>query len=524
MSSSIRRGFWGALLAAMAAVMLLLTGCGGTATPTGGDHEIVLAAARDLAPGVKDPYFTSSILQVWEPLVALGNDGEPKPALATEWHADNDSKVWTFTLRQGVKFHDGEPFNAAAVVANFTRWSVMGYKTSPFYGTSLEKMYPSLERWEAVDDHTVRLTFKESVPTLPYMMASWSSAMFSPKCLDLTTGDFTGLAQGTGPFKIKEVVPNQYCVIERFDDYWGEKAKAKTIRVRVIPTPETRFSALKSGEIMGVVDLGALTPALANELVKDEQFALVSNKMTITHYLTIRGDEGPLADERLKQAISLAIDRQAITSQYFYDHAVPTRNLINSASSFGKIVEPIYDPDRARALVKEVAGDTPVRIRFLVPQYGTDRYPYKEIAEWIQAELSAVGIEADIQILDGAAYKKAMRDGAYEMAIHTRGLATMDPSRLLTEWMSNDERGTINRENHIGFSNVAAQALINQIPNATTIEARREIYTALQEIALEHPVTVPLFEDENLLVHNKKIRGFTPTIYGVTLAETEWAE
>ena len=348
--------------------------------------------------------------------------------------------------------------------------------------------------------------------------------MFSPKCLDSATGDFTGLAQGTGPFKVKEVVPNQYCVIERFDDYWGEKAKAKTIRVRVIPTPETRFSALKSGEIMGVVDLGALTPALANELVKDEQFALVSNKMTITHYLTIRGDEGPLADERLKQAISLAIDRNAITSQYFYDYAVPTRNLINSASSFGKVVEPIYDVERARALVKEAAGEQPVRVRFLVPQYGTDRYPYKEIAEWIQAELAAIGIEANIQILDGAAYKKAMRDGDYEIAIHTRGLSTMDPSRLLTEWMSNDDRGTINKENHIGFSNIAAQALINQIPNATTVEERREIYTALQEIALEHPVTVPLFEDENLLVHNKKIRGFTPTIYGVTLSETEWTE
>lgn len=524
MISTMRHSLWGVLWAVVASVMLLVSGCGGVSTPTGGDNEIVLAAARDLAPGVKDPYFTSSILQVWEPLVALGNDGEPKPSLATEWRSENDSKVWIFTLRQGVKFHDGEPFNAAAVVANFDRWSVMGYKTSPFYGTSLEKMYPSIQKWEALDDYTVRLTFGDSMPTLPYMMASWSSAMFSPKCLDLTNGDFTGFAQGTGPFKVKEVVPNQYCVIERFDDYWGEKAKAKTIRVRVIPTPETRFSALKSGEIMGVVDLGALTPALAKELSKDEQFNLVSNKMTITHYLTIRGDEGPLADERLKKAISLAIDRKAITSQYFYDYATPTMNLINSASSFGKIVEPIYDVEKARALVKEAVGDAPVKIRFLVPQYGTDRYPYKEIAEWIQAELFAIGIDADIQILDGAAYKKEMRDGNYEMAIHTRGLSTMDPSRLLTEWMSNDDRGTINKENHIGFSHVVAQALLDQIPSATTIEARRQIYSALQEIALEHPVTIPLFEDENLLVHNKKIHGFTPTIYGVTLSETEWTK
>lgn len=519
-----RQQFKFLLFTIFCAMMLVLTGCTGDESATGGDNEIILAAARDLAPGIKDPYFTSSILQVWDPLIALGNDGEPKPALATEWKAENDSKVWLFTLRKGVKFHDGEPFNAKAVLANFDRWKVMGYKTSPFYGTSLEKMYPSLQKWEALDDYTVKLTFQDSMPTLPYMMASWSSAMFSPKCLDLKTGDFTGIAKGTGPFMVKEVAKNQYCIIERFDDYWGEKAKAKTIRVRVIPTPETRFSALKSGEIMGVVDLGALTPALAKELVKDEQFSLVSNKMTITHYLTIRGDAGPFSDERLKKAVSLAIDRKAITKQYFYDYAVPTCNLINSASSFGKVVEPTYDQNRAKALVREAVGERPVEVRFLVPQYGTERYPYKEIAEWIQAELHAIGIDAKIQILDGAAYKKAMRDGEYEIAIHTRGLSTMDPARLLTEWMSNDDGGTINKENHIGFSNLAAQALLNQIPSATTIEARREIYTALQSIALEHPVTIPLFEDENLLVHNKKIHGFTPTIYGVTLAETEWTK
>lgn len=505
------------------AMVLLLSGCG-TGVQTGGDHEIVLAGHRDLAPGEKDPYFTSSILQVWEPLIALGEKGDPEPALATSWESSPDSKVWTLHLRQGVQFQDGEPFNAEAVKANFDRWKVMGYKSSPFYGTSLERMYPGLLSWEVVDPYTVKLTFANSMPTLPYLMASWNSAMFSPRCLDMKTGDFKGIAQGTGPFRVVEVKKNQYVVLERFDQYWGKKAKAKRIRVKVIPSPETRFSALKAEEIMGVVDLGALTPALATELVKDDRFALFSNKMTITHYITMRGGDSVLADERLKKAISLAIDRDAIVKQYFYGYATPTVNLINSVSPFGRIVKPVYDPQEAVRLAKEVLGDKRVKVRFLIPQYGTDRYPYKEVAEWIQSELAPLGIDAQLLILDGAAYKQAMRDGQYEMAIHTRGLSTMDPGKLLADWMSDDERGTINRENHIGYHNDEAQILLDGIPQASTLQERREIYSRLQDIAVEHPVILPLFEDENLLVHNKKIRGFKPTVYGVTLAETEWAQ
>lgn len=507
----------------MVCLVMVLAGCGGAA-PTGGDNEIILAAHRDLAPGEKDPYFTSSILQVWEPLVALGNNGEPEPCLATSWTASDDYKVWTFTLRKGVRFQDGEPFNAAAAVANFDRWKIMGYKSSPFYGVSLDRMYPHIVKWEALDDTTLRLSFSVPTPTLPYLMASWCSAMFSPKCLDMKTGDFIGIAQGTGPFKVVERKAAQYVVLERNEDYWGEKAKTKRIRVRVITSPETRYSALKSEEIMGVVDIGALTPALAKELAKDPRFSLVSNKMTISHYLTLQGEKGVLGDERIKKAISLAIDRNALTEQYFYGYATPTINQINSASPFGRLVKPVYDPVTAKRLIQEALGDKRATVRVLIPQYGLDRYPYKEICEWIQAELKEIGLDVKIEIMDGAAYKKAMLDGNYDMAIHTRGLASMDPGVLLTQWMASDERGTINKENHIGYHNAQADALIDQIPRATTLAERKELYTKLQDIALEHPVNIPLFEDENLLVHNKKIRGFMPTIYGVTLSQTEWVQ
>lgn len=503
--------------------IMVLVGCGSEQSGDS-DKEIVLAAARDLAPGEKDPYFTSSILQVWEPLIALGNDGEPQPMLATSWEPRENGTVWLFHLRQGVTFHDGTPFNAAAVLSNFERWAVMGYKASTFYSTSLEKMYPHLLTWEALDEYTLKLTFAKPMPNLPYLMTSWNSPIFSPTSLNLETGDFRGFAQGTGPFKLVEVVKNQYTVIERNENYWGEKAKSKRVRVKVIPTPETRFSAMKSGEIMGVVDLGGLTPALAKELSKDSQFALDSHKMTITHYLTVQGDTGPFKDMRLKRALSLAIDREAIVKQYFYNYATPTVNLINSASPFGCLVKPEYNPEKAKTIVDEISQGKTIKVRYLIPQYGTERYPYKEISEWIQADLAKIGIEATIQIIDKAAYNAAMRDGAYDMAIHTRGLAVMEPGKLLTEWMSSKADGTLNKGNHIGYYNAEAQQLIDSIPTLTDMDKMKSVYFRLQDIALEYPVTIPLFEEENLLIHNKRIRGFKPTIYGVTLSEMEWVK
>ena len=103
-------------------------------------------------------------------------------------------------------------------------------------------------------------------------MVNFGSAMYSPSCLD-ENGDFNGVCIGTGPFRIAENVPDQYVLLERFEDYWGEPARAETIRVRVIPDADTRFSALKAGEIQGVIDLNAIPTSLAVELEGDDRFA-----------------------------------------------------------------------------------------------------------------------------------------------------------------------------------------------------------------------------------------------------------
>lgn len=509
-------------LGGLCVLLGLFLGCTPSAPTV--QEEIVIAAPRDLAPGEKDAFYCSKLLSVWEPLIDVDESGEPVGVLATSWESSPDARIWTFHLRQGVTFHDGTPFNAAAVVANLDRIKGVEFRGSQFYNMSLRLMYPSLEHWEAIDDATVRLIFADPMPTLPYLMAGWNSAQFNPRSIDPVTWDFMTTDIGTGPFRLAERMPDQYVKIVRNDHYWGVPAQAETIRVRVIPDAQTRFSAMMAEEIVGVVDLGAMTPALAQELVRDDRFVRETAPSTITHYLTLQGKQGIFVDSRMKRAVSLMVDRQAIVDNYFYGQAVPTENLINSQSPFGRIVSPCHDSTAAVALAREVLEDRRVPVRLVISQSSCERYPYKEMAEWIQAELRPLGLDVEIIVLDGAAVSQILRKGDYEMTLHIRGLSSRDPADLFWEWLSDDERGLANISRSIGYANPAVQAELVQIASAQTLQDRRQVYNRLQEMVLEDPVTVPLFEDTTLLVHHRKLEGFHPTSYGVTLAETHWAK
>ena len=133
----------------------ICTGCGHK-TETG-EREIVLAAARDLVQGEKDPYYATIILKTWEPLVGISDDGHEMPVLAESWESNADKTEWIFHLKEGVRFHDGELFNAAAAIENFRRYRNMGYRPSTFYGFLADRIYPGLLRAEADDENTLHL-------------------------------------------------------------------------------------------------------------------------------------------------------------------------------------------------------------------------------------------------------------------------------------------------------------------------------------------------------------------------------
>ena len=483
--------------------------------PTDGlqEKEVILVAHRDLTPGEKDGYYCSLILEVWEPLVRLGDDGKPEPCLAESWEMSEDGTEWLIHLKEGVKFHDGEPFNADAVVANINRVVDHGPKKSPFYTLDGAKTYPNLTEAVSEDEYTVKLVFSTPSPTAIQRLTNFGSPMVSPACID-ENGDFSTFVQGTGPFKIIAHVPDQYTRLEAFTDYYGELAKIKNVKILVMPSPDTRAAALRSGEIVGVLDIGAILASQAHEMSKEDDFVVSSKPSTITHFLQINQARPMLDNPQLIEAISLAIDRNLLVDEFFYGYALASANPLN-ASEDGYIQdEVIYDPEKAAELAHEVLGDERLSVQLLVPQYGIDRYPYKEQAEYVQACLKEIGIDVEIVILEGSEQMKLRNEGNFDMAFHTQGMPDGNPVTMLNVFMGPDNKGN--------YHNDQALALLEAASSELDYDKRMDLLKELQELALETRPTLPLYHDHYLIVHHKDLAEYNATSYGVTLSKMYW--
>lgn len=488
-----------------------------TADAVDPDAEIVLAGYRNLAPGEKDGYYCSKILYVWEPLVTQDDTGAPVPCLAESWEMSEDGKQWTFYLRQGVKFHDGSDFNADTVIANFDRMK-MGVKSSSFYPLDIDSHYPNLENYEKVDDYTIRLTFSQPAPTQLYNMVNFGSAIYSPNCFD-ENGDFNGICIGTGPFRITENVLDEYVLLERFDEYWGETAKAKNIRVRVIPDADTRFSALKSGEIMGVIDLNAIPTSLAVELEGDGNFALTTTKSTMIRFLCLNGTQFPFNDVRMRQAVSLALQRSVITEDIYDGFGTPTTNILNYSTPFYKEFPVEEDMEKAKELAAEVLGDERVTVTYL---YNGSEAAQKGEAELIASWLSEIGIDCELMPMEMTNMKEQMKTGDYGIARMQQGLSNSEPATIFRRFMLTS--GDLNQNYSLGYQSDEVDALMAEAESALDMDVRTEGYNRIQEISTQEFPVVPLFNDMTLMAYNTKLTGYEAKLYGIELPLVGWAE
>ena len=480
-------------------------------------NTVVLAAYRHLAPGNKDGLYCSRILYVWEPLITKDDDNKPAPCLAESWEMKNGGREWIFHLRQDVYFHNGTKFNADSVVANFDRMK-KGYKRSSFYGLNMETYYPTLLKYEKVDEYTIRLLFKEANINELYKMTDFGSPIYAPECFD-EDGNFRSVAIGTGPYKITENVLNKYVVLKRNDNYWGEKGKIKDFIVRNIPNTDTRYAALKSGEIDGVLDLNAIPPFLADEIKKDARFAVESNKSTMIRYLALNNSRFPFNDIRMRQAVSLAIDRKNLVDALYLGYAEPTMNVLNYTSPGYKEFPLAYDLEKAKRLAHEVLGDKRCDITYCIN--GAEPLQKGE-AELIAYWLQKIGLDVHIQSLEYATRAKMLRKGDYDIARLQKGLANGDPYEVLNSFLM--PTGSIYMSSHTGYQNEELQRLMQQVKHTVDEKERQQIFDRVQEIAVEEEPLVALFNDMNIVAYNKRLKNYKPLIYGVDLSKVELAE
>src|SRR5215468_10329346 len=392
-----------------------------------------LTIVRPTDPVSLDPNLETTAPGAWvyfnmlEGLLTLDDKMQVKPALATSYEVMSPTKV-RFKLRPGVKFHDGTPFNAAAVKFTFDR-ALKG--TPPARWASLAG---SLAGAEVIDDLTVDVVTRESYGPILRTLAMYCMGIVSPAAVQKMGADFSRGPVGTGPFKFVEWKTNTHVIIERNPDYWGDKALLDRVVFKVVPEEGARMIALQTGD----ADMVLLpSPPQLPALKKDPKFTVHEVVGGRVVFIGMHAGLAPLDDVRVRTALLYAVDRKAILDNIMEGSAVPARGVL-APGVFGfkdMGLDRLYPFDRAKAkALLAQAGWAPgpdgilakggqrLSLSWLAAR---GRYPKDgEITEAVQAMFKEVGVEANVQFLEWAAVFTQVRSATLNHHLFTLGWVT----------------------------------------------------------------------------------------------------
>jgi ABC-type transport system substrate-binding protein len=350
------------------------------------------ADVNNFDPALRGGTISAAVKQlIYSSLVKETPSREVRPDLATAWRVDGT--VWTLTLRQGVKFHDGTPFNAQAVKYHYDR--LLG----PENPQRASDWRPFLDRVEVVDDNTVRFHTRFPDPFFLQRLAG-SSQIASPDAHRRLGRDIARNPVGAGPFRFREWTSGVRVVAVRNDDYYGDKAYLDQVVIRPVPEAGARAIALESGDIQ-LADL--ISPEDMTRLQRNPNIVLDSKPTVRQLTVGLHNMKKPFDDLRVRQALNHAVDRQAIARGVYQGLAEVIPGAVPAlATGFAQVEFFEYNPGRARELLGQAGYASGFSATFI----GTKGRYFKdfELMQAIQQQLKQVGVDAKIQSVEWARY------------------------------------------------------------------------------------------------------------------------
>jgi peptide/nickel transport system substrate-binding protein len=479
------------------AVVLLLTSCSsapsadvGTVLP---DREVTVAFqfpprsayALDSDEGARLARFG-----VVETLVALDEDAQPVPQLATAWEQQVDLRTWRFQLRPGVVFHDGNVLDSAAVVTALGYISSVAAPPRAINGIGLKVAADGAD--------AVLISTTEPDPILPLRLSSGATGILSPVAY-AGGGQPAIIRTGTGPLQLTEVNGVQSATLLRFDGYWGEKAAAETINVRYLPDPPARALAIRAGDVN--LTEGLPEASLA-ELSATEGVTVESYPAARTIELLLNQSAPPFSDIRVRQAVTAAIDRPALAQQVLNGAALPAAELFGPAVPWGSTKPPAgANVAEARRLLADAGygPDNPLSVRLWT---FPNRPELPLLATAVQAMLAQAGIQARIEIGDYAAQEPQVLAGRFDMFISSRSYLSdfPDPTGVLTSDYSC--AGSYNIDH---YCSAEFDALLATLPGISDPGQRQQVFREAAQKLVADAVGVPLVHARNTVA----LRGVT---------------
>jgi len=380
---------------------------GGTVT-VGLNTDLVSLDPNDIVFANAPMFF-----QVYNYLVKFSVSLQPRPDLAEAWDLAKDAMSVVFRLRDGIRTHSGGIFNAEALIANFRRTKTQ---------TTGGGLFSRLEDWvaaDALDARTVRFRFSRAHPDYLAQVARWG--MVDPAAF----ATVKSRGGGTGPFKVQEWVPGDHVTFVRFDGYWQQGLPlADRVVCRVFTDPQALENAFQAGAL----DIAHTIPNKDVQRIRQGGFRITPSPVPNEYYvLTINTRKPPLDNIKVRQAIQLLVDREAIVRTVLGGVGGPTVQMV-TPGSLGYdpklVAEYGFNPAKAKALLAQ-SGANGIRLNFLT---STSTPELPQIAQIIQADLKQAGIESSIRILEPAQYFPAYFAGNFDLNLSFLTLATIDPT------------------------------------------------------------------------------------------------
>ena len=437
-----------------------------------------LEIAVDQSPVGLDPHIVTAfssfavIGQIYDGLLEVNADLQLEPALATEWTVSDDGLTYTFTLRDGVSFHNGRTMTAADVVYSYER--IMAEDT----GSPQASRFAAVASAEAIDDTTVVFTL--SSPYAPFL-SNLTNLSVVPKEVVEAEGNLQQVAVGTGPFMLKEVVPDTYVLLEANPNYYrdGEPGVAE-LKYNVVPEASTRAAGLRTGTYHLLPDVD---PATAETLKTTPNIDLLTTQDLAYTLLGVNTTRAPFNTPEAREALNYAINREEIVEAVYFGNAVPggplSPGLVDWAIPTSSYACYNYDPDKAAQMLAD-AGYNGEEIEIIT--FGTLKV-VSDLSQVLQAQLQDAGINATVSIEEFGTFVQRWRNSDFDAFVSLNGGST-DPDGYFYRTFS-----TGGSTNVYQFSNPAVDLLLNDGRTTTDQQARKAIYDEVQQqLACKGPV------------------------------------
>lgn len=471
-------------------------------------QDLVFAVLSDAvgidAHGTNDVPSSNIGYNIYETLVYHDENNEIQPLLAESWERVDDL-TWEFKLREGVKFHDGSDFNAEVVKANLERIQ------DPDIASQRAFLFEMINDIKVIDDYTIQLKTEYSFSPLLSHLSHSGGGMMSLESIKkdyeaMENGDNPGTyinkhPTGTGYFKFEEWVPGQHIKLVRNDDYWGEKAKLDSVTFKVVGEDATRIAELQSKNAHITFPV---SPSDVDRVDGLDNASIHRQPSTSIDYVGFNAEKEPFNDVKVRQAISMAIDKEGIISGIWEDTGIPaTGPIAPDVFGYDDSVKPLpYDPEKAKELLAE-AGYAD---GFKTTIWTNDNAQRVDTAVYVQAKLKEIGIEVKVEELEWGAFLEKTAKGEHDMFILGWSTPTLDADYATYPLFHSKNVG--DPGNRTFLKDDKLDKILTDAREEADEKKRKALYRDAQEKLVELAPMVYIHHQEYLLGVDDSVKNF----------------